>query len=231
MAGLTRDARDRHGSVGPARVVRSTVIRSGRSNPHDLGSNSNQVGARDQRYELGFKRAGAEETPKRANVLANGCKPVRDQVSGSEQSGPGTWAGRMAYPALMAVVGTVRVDKWLWAVRVYKSRAQANDACTSNRVRVNGEIAKPATKVKVGDTIEARRRDRTIIYRVVQALDKRVGAALVPDAVEDLSPPPPERPAHDGPLRESAAFAERERGAGRPTKRDRREIQKLKERR
>ncbi len=116
----------------------------------------------------------------------------------------------------------VRVDKWLWAVRVYKSRAMANEACASNRVLVNDETAKPATKVKVGDTVEARRKDRTIIYRVVQPLEKRVGASLVPDAVEDLSPPAPTRTAA-----EEAMAGVRERGSGRPTKRDRRRIQDL----
>jgi ribosome-associated heat shock protein Hsp15 len=116
----------------------------------------------------------------------------------------------------------VRVDKWLWAVRVYKSRSMANEACVSNRVLVNGATAKPATKVDVGDTVEARRKDRTVVYRVVQPLEKRVGAALVPDAVEDLSPPVPTTS-----RAEEAVAGVRERGAGRPTKRDRRRIQEL----
>lgn len=116
----------------------------------------------------------------------------------------------------------VRVDKWLWAVRVYKSRALANDACATNRVMVNGATAKPATKVDVGDTVEARRKDRVIVYRVVQPLEKRVGAALVPSAVEDLSPPVPTPTAV-----EEAVVGVRQRGAGRPTKRDRRRIQQL----
>lgn len=111
----------------------------------------------------------------------------------------------------------------MWAVRVYKSRAVANDACSSNRVLVNGETAKPATKVKIGDTVEARRKDRVIIYKVVQLLEKRVGAALVPDAVEDLSPPV----VVADKTHEMIADV-RERGAGRPTKRDRRRIQQLK---
>jgi ribosome-associated heat shock protein Hsp15 len=117
---------------------------------------------------------------------------------------------------------TVRVDKWLWAVRVFKSRAAANEACAANRVTVNGEVAKPATKVKVGDRIEARRRDRVVIYEVVQLLEKRVGAGLVPDAVVDHSPPLPEVSGPEGPV-----MGRRERGAGRPTKRDRREIERL----
>lgn len=117
---------------------------------------------------------------------------------------------------------SVRVDKWLWAVRVFKSRSVSNEACSTNRVLVNGEVAKPATKVSIGDVVEARRKDRTVIYRVVQPLEKRVGAALVPDAVEDLSPPEPARSVAD-----ELVMGHRERGAGRPTKRDRRRIEEL----
>ena len=120
---------------------------------------------------------------------------------------------------------SVRVDKWLWAVRVYKSRAMANEACAGNRVFVNGEAAKPATKVDVGDTVEARRRDRVIVYKVIQPLEKRVGASLAAEAVEDLSPPAPSRSALTGST--EAVAGVRDRGAGRPTKRDRRRIQQL----
>ncbi len=116
----------------------------------------------------------------------------------------------------------VRVDKWLWAVRVFRSRAAANDACTSNRVRVNDEVAKPATKVGVGDLVEVRRSDRLLRYRVVEVLTKRVGAPLAAAAVEDLSPPPEPRTGPD-----TAVAGRRDRGAGRPTKRDRRRIEQL----
>lgn len=98
----------------------------------------------------------------------------------------------------------------------------ANEACAANRVMVNGEAAKPATKVDVGDTVEARRKDRTVIYKVVQPLEKRVGAALAAEAIEDLSPP---APIADRSV--DAVSAVRDRGAGRPTKRDRRQIQRL----
>lgn len=120
---------------------------------------------------------------------------------------------------------SVRVDKWLWAVRVYKTRSAANEACADRRVLVNDEVAKPATKLSVGDVVEARRKDRIVIYRVEDLLEKRVGAALVSQAVEDLSPPVPERQG-SGP--EGSVSGRRERGAGRPTKRDRRRIEKLK---
>lgn len=117
----------------------------------------------------------------------------------------------------------VRVDKWLWAVRVFKTRTAATTACTSGRVRVGDEPAKPATKLQVGDVVEARRGDQTIIYRVRGLVEKRVGAKLVDDLVEDLSPPPTERPARlDAP-----PGGARARGEGRPTKKERRNIDRL----
>jgi ribosome-associated heat shock protein Hsp15 len=121
---------------------------------------------------------------------------------------------------------SVRVDKWLWCVRVYKTRASANDACTNGRVRINDEAAKPASKVKVGDTITVRRKDRTVIVEVVQLLEKRVGAALVPDALIDKSPPVP-TVAKSGDILLDTQVAQRDRGSGRPTKRDRRNIEKF----
>ncbi len=119
----------------------------------------------------------------------------------------------------------VRVDKWLWSVRVYKTRAAANEACAKGRVRVDGDVAKPATKVGVGQQVEARRRDRTIVYEVVEPLTKRVSATLAAEAVIDHSPPEPRlEPADPG-------VGVRDRGSGRPTKRDRREIQRLRDKR
>lgn len=120
----------------------------------------------------------------------------------------------------------VRVDKWLWSVRVFKTRSAANDACASGRVRVNGEIAKPATKLTVGDTLEIRRRDDLRVLEVVALLDKRVSASLAAEAIIDRSPPPVEQPAD--PIGDMIAVAgRRERGAGRPTKKDRRQMDKM----
>ncbi len=125
------------------------------------------------------------------------------------------------------MAGSVRVDRWLWSVRVYKTRAQANDACTKGRVRVNGELCKPATKLKVGDRVDARRKDRTLLYEVVGLLEKRVGAAIAATAFVDHSPPMPERPSGDS---VAAVAPTRERGMGRPTKRDRRRMQDFEQR-
>ena len=117
----------------------------------------------------------------------------------------------------------VRVDKWLWAVRVFKTRRQATDACTAGRIRINGNVAKPASKVKVGDVVQAARRDRTIIYVAHKLLEKRVSAPLAAAAIEDRSSPPPKKQDHlDLPV-----FAQRDRGSGRPTKKDRRAIDNL----
>ena len=120
----------------------------------------------------------------------------------------------------------VRVDKWLWAVRVFKTRTQANTACSDGRVKVNDSTAKPATKVAPGDVVTAKRRDHTIVYVVVEPIDKRVSAARAAECVEDRSPPPEPRHHVAAPV-----FARRDPGAGRPTKRDRRKIDRLRGRR
>jgi ribosome-associated heat shock protein Hsp15 len=119
----------------------------------------------------------------------------------------------------------VRVDKWLWSVRVYKSRTQATDACASGRVLVNDAVAKPATRVDAGDVVSVSRRDRLVIHEVVEPIEKRVSAKRAAECVVDRSP------AVDRPSRgPTAVFARRDAGAGRPTKRDRREIERLRRR-
>lgn len=117
----------------------------------------------------------------------------------------------------MAVVETTRIDRWLWAVRVYKTRSDATRACTGGHVEVDGRTVKPAHKVRVGDRVHARVGDRERILDVAQIIEKRVGAAVAAECFVDHSPPPPERPLQ-------ALFGQRERGTGRPTKRDRRQI-------
>lgn len=112
---------------------------------------------------------------------------------------------------------TVRVDSWLWAVRVYKTRSAATTACRAGHVRVNGERVKAAQSLRVGDELRVRISgfDRILVVR--QPISKRVGAPLAAAAAEDRTPP-----------REPVAAAGlRDRGAGRPTKRERREIDRL----
>ena len=117
---------------------------------------------------------------------------------------------------------STRVDKWLWSVRAFKTRTAAGDACSTGKVRVNGEPAKPATKVVVGDRVEARRGTRQIVYEVVAIIEKRVSASVAAECYVDYSPVEPKP---DGAF--VVPGGARERGAGRPTKRDRREIDHL----
>jgi len=121
---------------------------------------------------------------------------------------------------------TVRVDKWLWAVRAHKTRTAATAACNAGRVRVNDEVAKAATKIDVGDTVESRRGDQVLILEVAKLIEKRVGAQQAVSCYEDHSPPRPARSSTIPP-----PGGARERGMGRPTKRDRRQIDKLRGRR
>lgn len=115
-------------------------------------------------------------------------------------------------------VAPARVDQWLWAVRLYKTRSAATEACRGRHVLVNGSVAKAASQVRVGDRVEAHLGGRNRVVEVVRVIDKRVGAPQAAECVIDHSPP--------APMREERAFS-RERGSGRPTKRDRRELDRL----
>lgn len=112
-----------------------------------------------------------------------------------------------------------RVDKWLWAVRLFKTRTEATDACRAGHVKVNQGTAKPATLVKPGDSVEARAGGRDRVVEVTAIIEKRSGAAVAAACYVDHSPAP--APRDDVPN-----FA-RERGAGRPTKRERRQLDRV----
>ncbi|MDQ2679253.1 MAG: S4 domain-containing protein [Actinomycetota bacterium] len=114
-----------------------------------------------------------------------------------------------------------RVDSWLWAIRMYKTRSVASTACKGGHVEVNGRTAKPATRVVAGDRVTARVGSLVRELEVVAPVEKRVGAAIAVTCYIDLAPPPP--PSAGAPTRDAV----RERGAGRPTKRDRRQIDRL----
>lgn len=118
----------------------------------------------------------------------------------------------------------VRIDKYLWSIRVYKTRSEATDACKGGKVRVNGADTKPSKTVKVGDTIVARKGTVVYTYKVLQLIDKRQGAKLVPDYAENLTPPE-ELAKLRAPV--ETFFLKRDRGAGRPTKKDRRQMENL----
>jgi ribosome-associated heat shock protein Hsp15 len=113
---------------------------------------------------------------------------------------------------------SVRVDAWLWAVRVYKTRSLATTACRAGHVRVNGDRVKASQQVRPGDELRVRIAgfDRILVVR--EPIAKRVGAPQAALAAEDRTPERPEAP---------AMLAVRDRGAGRPTKRERRDIDRL----
>jgi ribosome-associated heat shock protein Hsp15 len=114
----------------------------------------------------------------------------------------------------------VRVDQWLWSVRLTKTRSEAAAACRGGHVKVNDKTAKPATPLKVGDRVDARLHDRERIVVVTALVAKRVVAPIAETCFDDHSPPPPTKD-------EYVPLFERERGAGRPTKRDRRQLDRL----
>jgi ribosome-associated heat shock protein Hsp15 len=116
--------------------------------------------------------------------------------------------------------GSVRVDSWIWSVRLTRSRSMAATACKAGHVKVNGERVKPAQTVKVGDEVRLFHAGRERVVVVSRLLAKRVGAPVAVQAYVDNSPPPP-------PRADALAIGVRDRGAGRPTKRDRRELERL----
>lgn len=118
----------------------------------------------------------------------------------------------------------VRVDKWLWAVRLFKTRTLATDACRAGHVTCDEQEVKPARAVKVGETYNVRITPITRTVKVIAPLDRRVGAKMVEQYMEDLTPASEylkQMEARENPL------LKREKGAGRPTKRERREIEGL----
>jgi ribosome-associated heat shock protein Hsp15 len=115
----------------------------------------------------------------------------------------------------------VRLDKWLWAVRLFKSRSLATEACHGGHVKVNGVPAKPARAVRIGDMIVAVTGELIRSVKVTALLEARVGAKLVPQYLEDLTPPEEYAKRREAEL---APIGLRPKGAGRPTKRDRRVI-------
>ena len=122
---------------------------------------------------------------------------------------------------MQAPLDSLRVDKWLWAARVFKTRSLAGAACDGGKVDINDEVAKPARRVRIGDLIAVTLpRGRRRILKVAGVDDQRGSAAVAKALFEDLTPPEPPRPLQAPPPR-------REAGAGRPTKRERRAIERL----
>ena len=108
----------------------------------------------------------------------------------------------------------VRIDKYLWAIRAYKTRSEAADACKGNRVKVNDADAKPSKMIRIGDRIEVRKAAIHYTYRVTGLIENRVGAQLVPQYAENLTPQS-ELDKLKAPV--ETFFVKRARGTGRPT--------------
>ena len=119
----------------------------------------------------------------------------------------------------------VRIDKWLWSVRVFKTRNQATLACRSGKVRIGEHTVKPSREIKPGELISISLDSLKRTVQVLAVIEQRVGAKLVENFMEDLTPPEEYQKLR---LRKNAGFGYRLRGLGRPTKKDRREIEILK---
>ena len=115
----------------------------------------------------------------------------------------------------------VRIDKWLWAVRLFKTRSLAAEACRGGKVKVNDAPAKAARDVRIGDLLDVQTVEFRRKVRVVGMVDKRVGAAAVPQFMEDLTPPDELTRKSDPNFR---PINLRPKGSGRPTKKERRQL-------
>ena len=123
-----------------------------------------------------------------------------------------------------ASLARARLDKWLWAVRLFKTRALATDACRAGTVEINGQPAKPARDVHAGEIVTVKQGLILRTLRVLGAPRSRVSAKLASDFCQDLTPPAEFEKQREFRLQHVLA---REKGSGRPTKRDRREIDRL----
>ena len=114
-----------------------------------------------------------------------------------------------------------RIDKWLWAARIFKTRSLAADACKSGRITLNGAQVKPSRTVKEGDEVGVKKSPVTYTFRVKQAIEKRVGAKLLPDILEDITTPEQYEILE---MQRISGFVGRAMGTGRPNKKDRRAL-------
>ncbi len=120
----------------------------------------------------------------------------------------------------------MRVDKWLWAVRVFKTRTQAGDACKGGKVKIDGTNVKASREIKEGDEIEVQQQTIKKRIKVLKLVKNRVGAKFVADLMQDLTPKEEYERLE---MLRLLNHEKRNRGEGRPTKKDRREINRLKE--
>ena len=114
-----------------------------------------------------------------------------------------------------------RIDKWLWAARIFKTRSIASDACKNGRVAVNNVNVKPSRMVKEGDVISVRKPPVTYSFKILKTIEQRVGAKLIPEIYENVTPPDQYELLE---MNRISGFINRQRGTGRPTKKDRRAL-------
>ncbi len=117
-----------------------------------------------------------------------------------------------------------RIDKWLWAARIFKTRTIASEACKKGRISINGTQVKAARMVKPGDVVQVRKPPLTYSFKVLQPIEKRVGAKMLPDVMENITPPDQYELLE---LSRINGFVNRAKGTGRPTKKDRRELEEF----
>ncbi|MCS6929330.1 MAG: RNA-binding S4 domain-containing protein [Saprospiraceae bacterium] len=126
-------------------------------------------------------------------------------------------------------MGKVRVDKWLWSVRIFKSRTLATEACKAGRVRIDGEPLKPSHLIAEGDVLTVRKDGFNFRYRVLRLIEKRVGAPIAVTCYEDLTPAEERNKYQAWFINTVGGVEKREKGAGRPTKKERRELEEFKQ--
>ncbi|CAL9414915.1 RNA-binding S4 domain-containing protein [Streptomyces sp. enrichment culture] len=204
---------------------------------HDEGRSGERAASQDGAAAGGGRATGPKNTgPKNtdakttdprtidaqaADAQAVEAQAVEAQAVEAQAVDPKTAAAVAAAEAARPQHGeSVRVDSWIWAVRLIKTRSLGATACRGGHVRVNGDRVKPAHSLRVGDEVRLRHEGRERVVVVKRLIRKRVGAPVAVQCYVDNSPPPPPREA-------VAPAGIRDRGAGRPTKRDRREMERL----
>ena len=115
----------------------------------------------------------------------------------------------------------VRIDKWMWATRLFKTRTIAVEACKKNRVSIGGVNAKPSRMIKIGDILQIRKPPITFSFKVLALTEKRMGAKLVPEYLENVTPPEQYELLE---MNKISGFVDRAHGLGRPTKKERRDL-------
>jgi len=118
----------------------------------------------------------------------------------------------------------VRIDKWMWATRLFKTRTIAMEACKKNRISIGGVNVKPSRMIKIGDILQIRKPPITFSFKVLALTENRMGAKLVPQYLENVTPPEQYELLE---MKKIAGFVDRARGLGRPTKKERRDLEQF----